>query len=221
MSKEGKRAINFMKDFAEGRVSTDCFWEEYKKNPLLQKILIKDKTRIRGVHKFDPQTGRLEFHKKKPLDSMFLFNPDNLLQSIDIGNPEHRVILFGMVQAYFVRRRKKLKYYNREEREYAYLEKAFPDWVRPDIFFLQSVMSLAPEGFSEEQKFEWSKKEIQRLFKFDEKPPEWIQEPQWPIVNGKPLIFNCQETDKNDIEHELYYFYNPETKEIVVISQYV
>ena len=220
MLKRKRDAIKFMKNFVEGKLSTNCFWEEYRKNPLLQKILIRDKTRIRGIYKFDPQTWRIVFNKKKLLDSTFPFNPDNLLQTIDINDIEHRAIVFGMVKAYFLRRKKKLKYYNRDEEIYLCLMETFPEWVSPDMSFLKDVMKLAPKEYSDFQKLEWCKREIRRLFKFDERPPRWIQEPQWPIVDGKPFIFSFQETDKNDVEHELYYFYDPHTKEKIVVDQY-
>ncbi len=58
------------------------------------------------------------------------------------------------------------------------------------------------------------------MFKYDTKPPRWIQDPEWPIIDGKPLIFKSQTKEKLDDERVYYTFYNPETKEEQIVCQF-
>ena len=46
-----------------------------------------------------------------------------------------------------------------------------------------------------------------------------IQSPEWPIVNGKPLVFRGQSKEKKYDERVFYYFYDPDTGEETVIEQ--
>jgi hypothetical protein len=58
------------------------------------------------------------------------------------------------------------------------------------------------------------------MFKYDSKPPKWIQDPEWPIIDGKPFVFKSQTKDRKNDERVFYTFYNPETKEERVIIQF-
>jgi hypothetical protein len=60
------------------------------------------------------------------------------------------------------------------------------------------------------------------MFIYTDKPPRWMQNPEWPIVDGKPLIFKYQSNDVKDysVSKIDYYFYNPENGEEVVVEQF-
>nr|MDE5722265.1 hypothetical protein [Clostridia bacterium] len=101
---------------------------------------------------------------------------------------------------------------------YLFLEQLLPEWIGIDnISFLQNLMSMAPKRMSKTQQLRWGKAKIKELFKFDNKKPEWMQQPEWPIINGRPLIFSHQETDEEGFEK--YFFYDNETNQQVVIKQ--
>lgn len=49
------------------------------------------------------------------------------------------------------------------------------------------------------------------------KHPEWVQEPEWPAMNGRPMKFISQ---KNDGELFTYEFQDVESGQVVTITQY-
>lgn len=212
-----KKSLTFLKDFAEGKVSTEVFWEKYKQDTTLQKILINDKKRPKGVYRFNHLSHQLEYDKKAYLDSLYLINPESLLTIVDITKLEHRYELFAVVKRYFMNRKVKLKFYNKDEEYYIYLQKLLPEWLNVDCDFLEKIINSVPLNLSKDEKLLWGKNRIKELFKFEKTPPKWVQEPEWPIINEKPLIFKYQKENKlGAIE---YYFYNPDTMKDIIIEQ--
>jgi hypothetical protein len=76
----------------------------------------------------------------------------------------------------------------------------------------------------------WLEKEVSQHFVAIAERPRWIQNPEWPLVNGKPLVFAGQ----IDIEvqpgypsanffHDdtsFYVFFGQKIQPVVVIQQY-
>ena len=89
-----------------------------------------------------------------------------------------------------------------------------------DTDFLNSIIQQAPEGMKKGEKKKWLKEKIKSMFKYDVKPPRWIQDPEWPIVNGKPLVFKSQTRLTINDERVFYTFYDPDTLEETVIMQF-
>jgi hypothetical protein len=189
-------AIEIMKEFAEGRMSTSEFWNILKGNEIMREALRKNKF-------------------------MYFFGAyfeENNADKIDISKLRVRMEIFWMVQHFFKTAKYKIFPYNVEEEAYLFWSDIQPEWldIRDEDFLLRIVNS-APQDLSKEENKEWCKLKIIGLFKYDKKPPEWIQEPEWPIVNGEPLIFKNQIEDGSKAS---YYFYNPNTYETVEIIQY-
>lgn len=44
--------------------------------------------------------------------------------------------------------------------------------------------------------------------------------PQWPIINGKPLVFKEQCKERKESELDKFFFYDPETGEETTVEQY-
>ena len=138
--------LNIFIHFATGKISTDEFWDMYKKDKTLRDALINDKKRKYGVFKFNIQTGRLT-RLNIPADSQYEFNPDNLLKKIDINNLNHRYQLFTIVNRFLVERginieNQKL---NPDVRIYLFLYKMLPSWVDvTDVNFLEKIYDEAP-----------------------------------------------------------------------------
>ena len=72
---------------------------------------------------------------------------------------------------------------------------------------------------SKTKRVAWGKARIKELFKYDKTYPRWIQYPEWPIVNGKPLVFSHQKKAGKGDERVYYYFYDPDTKKETAITQ--
>ena len=218
---ERANALQIMIDFAEGRMATEEFWDKYKNNSVLQDILVKDKTRPIAGWKFDLKKGKFIYNKRKLSDEDSYLGVDNLLKNLNIAKLYDRQELFRLVLCYFARRKIELKIFNKDRERYGLLVKMQPDWLSiQDEDFLLDIYNSAPEAFSKAKKLSYCKEKINELFKYDKKPPEWEQNPEWPIINGKPLVFSHQEMREGHGDHVFYCFYNPETKQETVIEQY-
>ena len=96
-----------------------------------------------------------------------------------------------------------------------------PDYVDiEDEAFLDHLIDSTPAGLSKTQKKKWLKTHIKSLFKYETKPPKWIQAPEWPIMDGIPLVFKFQTKESISQECIHYHFYHPLTLQVVVIEQF-
>lgn len=208
-----------LKQFATGKVSTEEFWEEYKINEKLRNILIQDRKRPKGYNKFSKELGRFVLVKDYK-DHQYFLNPDNLLEKFNINRLDHKCELFIIVKRYFLERHSKIQFYNKDEDFYVYLKKMLPPWLdNLDSQFMLEIFNSAPKDLNKEQKIKWCKNKIKELFLYLKKPPQWIQEAEWPIINGQPLVFIYQEGAANDGK-VIYYFTDQNTEEHKTVVQF-
>ncbi|MGN0807252.1 MAG: hypothetical protein ACI4MN_02265 [Candidatus Coproplasma sp.] len=212
-----KEATQIFFQFATGALSTEEFWERYKSDDALRNVLIYDKKRGKPI-KWKSPTGGILISRFD--DRKLPINSNTLLDTIDINNLEHKYQLFVIINRYLISRGINLNNseLNKDIKEYLFLQQLLPEWVGVgDISFLQNLMATAPKQMSKAQLTVWGKSKIKELFKYDTKKPDWIQQPEWPIIDGRPLIFSHQETDEEGFEK--YYFYDELSKQQVVIMQ--
>lgn len=90
-------------------------------------------------------------------------------------------------------------------------------------FYEQYIWKLNYETLSKIKQKQKVKETINALFKYHKKPPKWIQNPNWPIENNKPLFFLGQYEIKDcNVFHDngcVYLFVN-DKKEIKTIAQF-
>lgn len=109
----------------------------------------------------------------------------------------------------------------RYKEEYRFLLQIQPDWIDcQDDSILQPIIDSIPKDLSKTKRIAMGKEKIKELFRYDKTYPRWIQSPEWPIVNGKPLVFSHQEKAKGGDIRTYYYFYDEDTKEQTVIEQF-
>ena len=89
-----------------------------------------------------------------------------------------------------------------------------------DDEILNKYINEAPEGLKKTEKKKWIKNRVKQDFKYDKTPPRWVQDPEWPIVDGSPLVFKKQSKMTLEDERVFYTFYHPETKEETVVIQF-
>ena len=106
--------------------------------------------------------------------------------------------------------------------EYKMLLDIQPSWldIEDDQGIFDKLLKEIPKDISKTQEIKFGKERIKELFRYDKTYPRWVQSPEWPIINGKPLVFSNQKKDKKNDERVYYYFYNPDTNEQVVIEQF-
>ena len=96
-----------------------------------------------------------------------------------------------------------------------------PSWVDcQDDSILEPIINSIPKDLSKTKRIAMGKEKIRALFRYDKTYPRWIQGAEWPIVNGKPLVFSHQERAKGEDWRVLYYLYDPYTKEQTVVEQF-
>lgn len=111
--------------------------------------------------------------------------------------------------------------YPEYEEEYTFLLNIQPDWLDVlDDSILQPIIDSIPKDLSKTKRIAMGKEKVRALFKYDKTYPRWVQSPEWPIVNGKPLVFSHQERAKGGDIRTYYYFYDEDTKEETVIEQF-
>ena len=81
---------------------------------------------------------------------------------------------------------------------------------------LNKYINEAPKGLNKTETKKWIKNKIKQDFKYDKTPPRWVQDPEWPIVNGVPLIFKNQSKMTLDDERVYYTFYHPQKTDSTV-----
>ena len=104
-----------------------------------------------------------------------------------------------------------------------FLLSACPSYVGGDAEveeFLFKVMSELPADLSKAKRIKLFKEKIKTLFHIeDRKYPAWLQEPEWPFSNGKPMRFVSQASKHRGELYE-YTFEDVDTKEQKIIEQF-
>lgn len=95
-----------------------------------------------------------------------------------------------------------------------------PPWFYATDSCMDFLVYKMPQNLSKEERIEWCKPRLKRLFKCDKEYPQWVNQLEWPIVNGKPLVFSHQETISDVRDFTYYYFYDPETNDQTVVEQF-
>ncbi len=184
-----------IKNFIEGKISSEDFQNEVVENDGLQNYL---ENNARYTPRFLKESG----------DKLWVY-----LACIDVGYVGGRYDMHALVYELFKENDyKPAKKYADDFRVYLKLLEAVGYVDCPEITE-ELIRSLPPVKFSEKVKI--LKTKIKEIFRYDENPPEWIQEPDWQCRNGKQMIFRGQ----YDIDGGCrYVFYDDEG--IIEIEQY-
>jgi hypothetical protein len=91
--------------------------------------------------------------------------------------------------------------------------KAQPRWLDVRADWLKKNVLSAAEGRKGNELRDWLRSRLLDLFKYREKPPKWIQSPNWPIGENGPLVFLGQLKIPNYFHDEAaaYVFHDPTT----------
>jgi len=100
------------------------------------------------------------------------------------------------------------------------LSKQCPDWFQNDWDLLNSIYKNLNELVVENKLGET----ILKDFKYDDYPPEWLQAPEWPVIDGIIYEFESQSKNPNDLDYDedsiTYIFKNSFTGEKKEVIQY-
>lgn len=199
--------IQIIIDFVEGKLGANDFRKEFNNNNKLQELLKKKITQIYLQNYQYCLTNYLKYDGN--------FNSKNW-NTVFIRR-RLQVNLEEFLKTYKI---EFIKFHKYQEDESYFLD-IQPDWldIIDDQGIFDKLLEEVPKDLSKTKQIAWGKAKLKELFKFDKTYPRWIQGAEWPIIDGKPLVFSHQSKEKKEDERTYYYFYNPETKEQTVVMQ--
>ena len=105
---------------------------------------------------------------------------------------------------------------------YRLLLSAQPAWLDVDAALLQRLLAEAPpEATTPKGRREWLRGRLLEQFRCADRPPRWLQSPQWPVGEHGPLVFLGQLAVKDYFHDEavVYVFHDPATGECCTVLQ--
>ncbi len=98
-----------------------------------------------------------------------------------------------------------------------------PSWLDLDAGWISRHLLIDAGEMNKPALKKWLKERLLQLFRYAKRPPSWIQNPAWPIVDDRPLFFLGQiKLETPEFFHDdgaVYVFFNPATKETVNVIQ--
>ena len=204
-----KDGFQIIVDYVEGKLSVEDFRRYFLTNAELSKVL----------------------QKKMPKHYLYLKQYDYCLYNLfryeysfakcNWNSISMKASLQGELQRFLDYYGVDYNPYTNYHENYMFVLDIQPSWldIEDDSIF-QQILDEIPQELSKTQRIKLGKERVKELFKYDKTYPRWIQSPEWPIVNGKPLVFSHQEKVKGDDFHTYYYFYDEDTKEQTVVEQF-
>ncbi|MBP9596108.1 MAG: hypothetical protein KBE24_04945 [Fusobacteriaceae bacterium] len=196
--------IKILKDFVEGTLSCKDFEQEMYNNKKLEKLLSDQTVNWYGTH----------FHES---------NPYLVLLERSYNNANGRLNAQEDARLFLEKMNIEINPTNKYLEAYDLLLTASPKYLDIDPDFFEKNILPIDKSLSKAEKKAEIKKNIEQLFKYQTKPPQWIQNPDWPIKKNKPLFFLGQVAIKNcNLFHDngaVYLFVDTETTNIETITQ--
>ena len=202
MVKHDKEAIQIITEFVEGKMPIFDFKNQFDTNPLIKK--------------------NLDIDPNRPNNIEFGYNLVSFLEQEDINTISGAYGIHILLHQFLLRNGYSCVPIQTYSNKHLFLLKIQPSWldISDEEFLKINIIDKIPlELKTETKKIKWCKEKIKELFKYEKTPPRWIQDPEWPIINGKPLIFRKQSKETKDDERVQFYFYDPDTKKEVIIEQ--
>ena len=197
--------IDILVSFAEGKLSSKDFEQEIYTNKKLEELLSDKTVNWYGTY----------FHNSTP----FLF-----LAEQNYNNAGGRLNAQGAVKLFLEKMNIVVNSTDKYSEEYNLLLSTSPKYLDIDPNFFEKYILPTDISLSKTDKKQIIKKNIEQLFKYQTKPPKWIQNPNWLIKNDKPMYFLGQVDIKNcNLFHDdgsVYIFVDTETGSIETIKQF-
>lgn len=196
--------IKILKDFVEGTISSEDFERQFLENSNFEELLSDKTISLQGTY----MAG----------STIYLYLVEQKMKSI-----EGRLNVHGAVQLFFNKKGISFNRYTKYSDDYGLILDSQPKYIDADLDFIEKYILPAEINKSKSELKKEMKDRFSTLFKYQTKPPKWIQNPNWIIKNNKPLFFLGQFEIKNcDIFHDdgaVYLFVDEETGEIQTVKQ--
>ena len=195
-----------MKDFIAGRIDIKVFKHEFDTNCKIKNTLVDDPL--------------------CPKNTRYLSADDKdivrFIESCNWLRAGGQLCVWGEIRKFLERYNYPVTPAEHYKKVCIFMLKIQPTWldITDEQFLETHILSKIPEGLTKAKQIAWCKARLKEMFRCDKSPPRWVQGPEWPILEGKPLVFRRQIKDKNDTERMDYVFYNPDTLAEHVVTQW-
>lgn len=199
--------IEVIVDYVEGKLNISDFREEFLNNHKLKKLLA-NKVVIAHYKNYNYNIYDYLCRQLNPKTNRW-------------NNIYARYVVWFNLKTFLSYNNIPFQDYTKYDEDYDFLLEIQPSWldICEDQGIFDKIIAEMPNGLSKTKRIQWGKNKLKELFKYDKTYPRWIQDPEWPIVDGKPLVFARQERAGKNDERTYYYFYDPETGGQIVIAQ--
>jgi len=206
MLNHDESAIQIMKNFVEGEMDIKVFKNEFDNNVIIKKTLQNDPLCPRNTYYLLPEDR----------DIIRLLEMQNWFKTKD------QLTVWGEIKRFLLRYDYPFTPTMRYKDNFKFLLSIQPHWldILENDFLNEQIISKIPDAQTKAKQIAWCKARLKELFRCDNNYPRWIQNPEWPILNGIPMVFKQQIKVKKDSERVDYVFYNPDTGKEHIITQW-
>ena len=192
--------LETIKDFVEGRLSD-------------KELELK----IEGLK------ATLEDNSVSWTDTYVKTNPFHYLKTLKLTSISGRLNAQGVLELFLKRKGISSTRFKKYSDDYDLILDSQPKYIDADTDFIERVIWPTGQHSKSETK-QIMKERFKELFQFHKRQPKWIQSPNWPIKNDKPLYFLGQLEIKDcDLFHDdgsIYIFIDKETGNIESVKQF-
>lgn len=198
-------------DFLEGRVTYQTFIDK----------LYSDESIFNWLQSFvtDEMLMDQSFRCQNSLERNNGSVKDAIGQNLGMGtctmNAIYQFLYYFLAYALPDKKINRIDYYSKLS--LLYLDVVGECYGGPEVEdLINDIIINLPEELSKTKKIKLAKEKMRELFP-GKKRPFWIEGPEWPVNNGKPMIYISRKVDGDLFQ---YIFEDPETGERRIVEQY-
>ncbi len=149
----------------------------------------------------------------------FFKNIKMLREDIKLSNDMH-IFVYQLIQGFLWTKKVEFEIKASEYVFFNKMMKQCPEWFQCRFDLLLKMYDNLEELVNEEK----LKEQIINDCKYESYPPYWLQNPEWPVIDGVVCIFQKQSDFPDYLDYDkdqiTYTFLNPKTNEIIEVVQY-
>lgn len=142
---------------------------------------------------------------------------------LDYSGMDGQINAIGALKLYLTRKGIIYPETNKYSECYDLVLASQPKYLDVDTQFIEKYILPADKNLSKTELKKVIRTNFEQFFRFQSKPPRWLQSPAWIIKEEKPLFFIGQLELKSKLFHDdgmVYIFLNKETGEIETVKQF-
>lgn len=191
--------------FVEGKITVQEFENELYTNTELEDLL-RQSTDWSGTYIGDAAANLYDY-----------------LIMLDYSGMDGQINAIGALKLYLTRKGIIYPETNKYSECYDLVLASQPKYLDVDTQFIEKYILPADKNLSKTELKKVIRTNFEQFFRFQSKPPRWLQSPAWIIKEEKPLFFIGQLELKSKLFHDdgmVYIFLNKETGEIETVKQF-